>query len=88
MMLERDFKTYSCSYYHDGAWWAIHISAYDHEDAEVRAKKLNLRLDGESVALIPIVTPGVGLLVRAVSAIANNILKKRGKRKYENRKDG
>ena len=70
-MLERPCKTYSCSYYHDGAWWAIHISAYDFEDAEARAKKLSLRLDGELGAVIPASVPGAGLVARSITALRN-----------------
>jgi hypothetical protein len=74
-MLERPFKTYSCSYYHDGAWWAIHITAYDFQDAETRAKKMNLRLDGETTLVIPALVPASGLFARIFTAIGNKLRK-------------
>lgn len=64
--------TFCCSYFHDGSWWGITITAYDWADAEVRAKKLGLRLDGEFVASIPALLPASGL-VQAVVALRNRL---------------
>lgn len=44
-------KRFTCSYYHNGAWWVVEITADDWADAEARVNKLgNLRLDGEIMA--------------------------------------
>ncbi len=46
---DRPTKSFLCRYYHDGHWWAVTLQAYDFEDAEARAKKLSLQLEGELV---------------------------------------
>lgn len=48
----RPTKKFLCQYYHDGSWWSQIIDAYDFEDAEIRAKKLSMQLDGEYVMTI------------------------------------
>ncbi len=46
-------KKFTCSYYHDRVWWSLILSAYDWEDARVRAAMLGrLRVDGEIIATI------------------------------------
>lgn len=72
-MAERRCKIYCCSYYHDCAWWGVDLTAYDWEDATVRAKKLGLRLDGELVANIPAKNRTSGLIVKCLVAIKNAI---------------
>lgn len=52
-MSDRPTIQFCCSYYHDGAWWALTIAAYDWSDAEARCKKLGLKLDGELMATVP-----------------------------------
>jgi hypothetical protein len=49
----RDTKRFLADYYHDDAWWLISVYAYDFDDAEVRCKKLGLRLLGEHQLAIP-----------------------------------
>lgn len=57
--MNRPTKRFLAEYYHDGSWWGCDIHAYDHEDAEARAKKLgNLKILGERVMSIPCVAPG------------------------------
>lgn len=51
-MNDRPTKKFDCSYYHDRAWWGVTIDAYDWEDAQARAKKLNIKLDGEHMATV------------------------------------
>jgi hypothetical protein len=70
-MIDRPCKTYCCSYFHDGSWWAINITAYDWADAEDRAKKLSLQLCGEHYMTIPANTPASGILTRLIVLFKN-----------------
>lgn len=57
-MVDRETKTFSFSYYHDGSWWTFRIKAYDRDDATERINKLPLaQYDGEIVAKIPAFVP-------------------------------
>lgn len=68
-MNDKTCKTYLCSYYHAGAQWSIHITAYDMADAEARVKKLgNLKLDGELIATYPV---ELGWWCKLTTAIRN-----------------
>jgi hypothetical protein len=50
----RTWKTYDCTYKHDGATWSFEIMAPDLADAKSRVAKLGTAvLDGEVVAVIP-----------------------------------
>lgn len=69
-MSERSTRQFACRYFHDGAWWGIHVSAYDWDDAATRAQKLGLQLDGEIGAIIPAIT-SLGLRVRLLTALRN-----------------
>jgi hypothetical protein len=67
----KQVKSYCCSYYHDGATWAVTITAYDWNDAQSRVKKLgNLRLDGELIAEFP---DKLGLMVRFLCWLRNTV---------------
>lgn len=46
-------KRFLAEYFHDGATWMIDIYAYDFNDADIRCKKLSLRLLGEHQMTIP-----------------------------------
>jgi hypothetical protein len=70
-MNERSFKTYCCEYFHDGSWWGLTITAYDWSDAEVRAKKLGLRLLGEDGGTVSAKIPASGLFVKALTWFRN-----------------
>ena len=49
-----EWQIYTCSYFHDGAWWVVSVSAYGFEDARARLKKLPLaQIDGTLEAVIP-----------------------------------
>lgn len=71
-MAERPTKQFTCRYFHDGAWWAINVAAYDWDDAETRARKLGLQLDGEIQRIIPQVA-GARIGVRFWTALRNFI---------------
>jgi hypothetical protein len=63
----RRTKKFCCSYYHDGATWALNIDAYDRADAEARITKLGyLRLDGELIGTVP-----CGWMARAICWLRN-----------------
>lgn len=64
----RPTKKFCCQYYHDGGWWSLMIDAYDFQDAEARAKKLGLQLDGEHVMTIP---ARIGWVARFVVVVRN-----------------
>lgn len=49
-------KRFLAEYFHDDAWWGMDIYAYDFDDAEVRCRKLGLKLLGEYKMTIPAVT--------------------------------
>lgn len=66
--MERATKRFVCRYHHDGAWWSVVIDAYDWADAEARARRLSMQIDGELVATIP---ARMGWLVRIGLALAN-----------------
>ena len=69
--MSREWKTYTCRYYHKGAWWGLHITASDNEDAEERARKLgSLQILGELKGVIP-AFPGAGIFVRMMVAARN-----------------
>ena len=64
-------RQFACRYYHDDAWWGLNIVAHDWEDAEVRARKLGLQLDGEIGAIIPADIPCAGIAIRIRVAFRN-----------------
>lgn len=66
---DRDTRPFCCRYYHDGAWWALTIYAYDWSDAGARCRKLGVALDGELVAKVPALF-GTRLM-RAITAWRN-----------------
>jgi len=65
---DRPTKKFLCQYYHDGSWWSQTIDAYDFEDAEIRAKKLSMQLDGEYVMTVD---GRVGFLAPLICRIRN-----------------
>lgn len=46
-------KRFLAEYFHDDAWWSVDIYAYGFSDAEIRCRKLSLRLLGEHQFTIP-----------------------------------
>lgn len=49
-----EWQIYTCSYFHDGTWWVVNVSAYGSEDARARLKKLPLaQIDGTLETVIP-----------------------------------
>jgi len=69
-MVERSTKQFACRYFHDGSWWALNLSAYDWSDAEKRAAKLGLQLDGEIGQIVPAYV-GTGIFVRLLVGFRN-----------------
>lgn len=68
----KETKEFLCSYYHDGAWWSLTITAYDLADADARVAKLGyLRLDGELKGTVP---ARFGFIAKALCWI-NNLIK-------------
>ena len=71
MIKEKKCKKFTCSYFHDGAWWGLEITAYDWKDARARVAQLGrLRLDGELYASIPAFLGG-GIIARIWCYLAN-----------------
>lgn len=69
----RPTRRYLADYYHDGERPTISIYAYDFPDAEVRCKKLGLRLLGEHMMTIPAVGGSwlPTLIIRLRNLLAN-----------------
>jgi hypothetical protein len=63
-MKDSDYTEYCCQYFHKGSWWSLHIFAEDWNDAEERAKKLNLQLTGQFMGSIDWNVPGAKWYVR------------------------
>ena len=75
-MVERSTKQFVCRYFHDGSWWALNLSAYDWDDAEERATKLGLQLEGEIGEIVPAFV-GSGTVVRLLIGVRNFLRPKR-----------
>lgn len=73
-MSEAAFRTFTCSYSHDGARWTFQIKADDFADAERRFAAIKSwgRLDGELMMTIP---APAGFLARWAVALRNWLAK-------------
>jgi len=69
--MNKSTKPFACRYYHDGAWWALTVHAYNEADARRRADKLGgLQIRGELVATIP---ARIGWLAKTAAWIHNKL---------------
>jgi len=72
--LDKPTKKFTCQYYHDGVWWDQTIDAYDFDDAEIRARKLSMQLDGEYIMTV---SGRVGWLAPVICRIRNFFIKQK-----------